>query len=122
VDFGQSPEATPAQMQRMVVMLEANKAAFAYSLIELPGYVGDPIDFQLIDPSKRMSSQQRTYTEEELQFGDEKVQAMLTASVVKEIPTTNPHAATHHSYHSHHQPACILHHAAHEESPRWLLD
>ena len=56
-------------------------------------YVGDPIDFQLVDPTKRMFSPQRNYTAEELQFGDEKIQEMLNASVIKEIPTTNPHSS-----------------------------
>eukprot|EP00775_Hariotina_reticulata_P006347 gene6347-biopygen8143 len=80
-------------MQQMVAMLESNKSAFAYSLDDLPGYTGDPITFQLVDPTKRMFSPPRQYTEEELQFGDEKVTEMLNASVVKEIPTTNSHAS-----------------------------
>lgn len=77
----------------MVQMLERNREAFAYSLNEVPGYAGAPIDFTLIDPDKRMLASQRQYTEEELKFGDEKVQEMLDAGIVVEISTTNPVAS-----------------------------
>jgi len=91
--LGNHPEATQEQMKRMIAMLESNKAAFAYSLSELPGYVGTPVQFELLDPHRRMFSPQRQYSKEELLFGDEKVQEMLDAGVVKEISTTNPHAS-----------------------------
>eukprot|EP00775_Hariotina_reticulata_P001887 gene1887-biopygen3371 len=91
--LGNHPEATAEQMARMVQMLERNKEAFAYSLSEVPGYSGDPVDFTLIDSSQRMLASQRQYTEEELKFGDEKVQEMLEAGIVVEISTTNPVAS-----------------------------
>jgi hypothetical protein len=34
-------------------MLESNSEAFAYSLNELPGYAGDPVEFQLIHPTNQ---------------------------------------------------------------------
>jgi hypothetical protein len=74
-------------------MLQRNKQAFAYNLHELPGYIGEPVTFQLIDPQQRMWSGQRAYTSQELEFGDEKMKEMLDVGIVVEIPTTNPHAA-----------------------------
>eukprot|EP00775_Hariotina_reticulata_P015122 gene15122-biopygen1480 len=91
--LGNHPEATAEQMARMVQMLERSKEAFAYSLSEVPGYSGDPVDFTLIDSSQRMLASQRQYTEEELKFGDEKMQEMLEAGIVVEISTTNPVAS-----------------------------
>jgi hypothetical protein len=40
-----------------------------------------------------MFSNQRQNTNEELSFGDEKVQEMLEAGIIVEIPTTNPYAS-----------------------------
>jgi hypothetical protein len=85
--YGNHPEATSANKVEMEQMLERNKAAFAYSLLEVPGYSGPPVDFQLLDPGKRMMASQRQYTEEELQFGDEKVKEMLDSGIIKEIST-----------------------------------
>ena len=61
--LGNHPEATAEQMSRMVQMLQRNKEAFAYNLSEVTGYLGDPVDFTLIDPNKRMLASQRQYTE-----------------------------------------------------------
>jgi len=87
--IGNHPEATPEQLQQLVSMLEQHKSAFSYSLQDLPGYQGPPVDFHLIDPEKRMWSPPRHYTEVELQFGDEKVQEMLSTGIIREIDTRN---------------------------------
>lgn len=73
-------------------LLGREKGAFAYSLDDIPGYSERLVSFKLIDPNKGMFSPSRRYTEEELAFGDEKVQEML-AGVAREIASTNPHAA-----------------------------
>ena len=91
--LGNHPQASPQQMQQLVTLLEQEKGAFAYQLSDVPGYQGGDVSFKLIDPTKRMWSPQRRYTEEELAFGDEKMKEMLDAGVVVEIPTTNPHAS-----------------------------
>jgi len=91
--IGNHPEATPEQLQQLVSMLEQHKSAFSYGLHDLPGYQGAPVDFQLIDSHKRMWSPPRHYTEVELQFGDEKVQEMLSTGIIKEIDTKNPCAS-----------------------------
>jgi hypothetical protein len=80
-------------MEQLVQMLLEEKGAFAYGLQDLPGYTGDVASFTLIDPTKRMWSPPRRYTEEEVKFAREKVQEMLDAGIVKEIPTTCPHAS-----------------------------
>ena len=71
--LGNHPEATSEQMGRLVQMLEEEKDAFAYDLADLPGYSGEPISFQLIEPGKRMWCPPRQYAEHELTFGDEKI-------------------------------------------------
>ena len=91
--LGNHPEATPEQLDRLVAMLQEQKAAFAYSLDDLPGYDKPPISFQLVDPSKRAWVPPRNCTEQELEFGDSKVQEMVDSGIVREIPATNQHAA-----------------------------
>jgi hypothetical protein len=91
--LGNHPDASPEQMAQLVQMLQEEKGAFAYELSDLPGYVGDPITFELQDPNKRMWCPPRHYTDNELSFGDEKVTEMLKADIIKEIPTTNRHAS-----------------------------
>jgi hypothetical protein len=91
--LGNHPEATPEQMARLVAMLENNKGAFAYKLSDVTGYTGGEVGFKLIDPNKRMWSPQRRYTDEEYEFGDEKMKEMWDAGIVIELPTTNPHAS-----------------------------
>lgn len=91
--LGNHPDSTPEQRHKLVELLERQKGAFAYSLDEIPGYAKSLVSFKLIDPNKKMWSPSRRYTEEEYAFGDEKMKEMLDAGVVKEIPSTNPHAA-----------------------------
>jgi hypothetical protein len=91
--IGNHPEATPGQLQKLEEMLKNRRGAFAYSLSELPGYQGPPVEFKLMDPTKRMWCPARHYTDKELEFGDEKVAEMLQAGICKEIPTDNPHAS-----------------------------
>jgi site-specific DNA-cytosine methylase/transposase-like protein len=91
--LGNHPEATPEQMSSLVQMLQEEKGAFAYDLSDLPGYVGDPIHFQLQDPTKKMWCPPRQYTETELKFGEEKMTEMIKAGIVVEVPTTNRHAS-----------------------------
>jgi len=88
--LGNHPQASAEDMETLVAMLQQNKQAFAYSLDEVPGYSGPPIDFPLVDQHKKMFARQRQYTQEELSFGDEKLQEMLSSGVVQEIATTNP--------------------------------
>ncbi len=91
--IGNHPSLSATDLEALVKVLTEEKGAFAYTLDEIPGYEGEPLTFQLIEPDKRMWSPQRHYTEEELAFGDAKVQEMLQAKIVEEIPTTNPHAS-----------------------------
>ncbi len=91
--IGNHPDLTAKDLEALTNLLMEEKGAFAYTLEELPGYAGDPLTFQLIDPDKRMWSPQRHFTEDELAFGDAKVKEMLQAGVVEEIATTNPHAS-----------------------------
>lgn len=92
--LGNHPQSTKQERQQLVQMLEEEKGAFAYSLKDLPAYVGPnvPIEFQLIE-NKAMWQPQRQYTDEELAIGDTKVKEMLEADIVFKLPTTNPHAA-----------------------------
>jgi site-specific DNA-cytosine methylase len=91
--LGNHPESTPQQRAKLVELLEKHKGAFAYSLSEVPGYTKSLVSFKLIDPNKRMWEPPRRHTEEEYAFGDEKVKEMYEAGIIKELPTTNPHAA-----------------------------
>jgi hypothetical protein len=91
--LGNHPDLSAQDKQALQDMLMSNKGAFAYSLKELPGYNGEPITFELIDPNKRMWSPPRTFTPEENTFGDGKVNEMLDANISVELPTTNKHAS-----------------------------
>jgi hypothetical protein len=91
--LGNHPDSTPAQRAKLVEVLERQKGAFAYDLSEVPGYSKSLVSFKLIDPNKRMWQPPRRHTEEEYAFGDKKMQEMLQAGIIKEIPTDNPHAA-----------------------------
>ena len=92
--LGNHPEATPQQLQQLTTVLENNKGAFAYSMSDLPAYVGPlgPAHFELKE-DKPMWSPQRRYTPEELEIGDSKVREMLEAAIIREVPTTNRHAS-----------------------------
>jgi hypothetical protein len=92
--IGNHPEATPQQLEQLTAVLQKNKAAFAYSMKDLPAYTGPlgPAHFDLIT-DKPMWSPQRRYTPDELTLGDSKVQEMLEADIIVEVPTTNRHAS-----------------------------
>jgi hypothetical protein len=68
------------------------KGAFAYTLPEVTGYTKGQIQVDLVDPGKRLFQSPRSFSDEELQFGDEKMAEMLSAGIVVEISTTNPYA------------------------------
>jgi len=91
--LGNHPSMSPTDKQSLEGMLMGNKGAFAYGLDELPGYNGEPISFELIDPDKRMWSPQRSYTPDGKTFGTGKVKEMVDSGISIEIPTTNKHAS-----------------------------
>eukprot|EP00775_Hariotina_reticulata_P002674 gene2674-biopygen4244 len=92
--MGNHPQATQEERDELVRVLQRNKGAFAYSLDELPAYVGPlgPASFQLKE-DKAMWSAPRRYTAEELAIGDAKVEEMLSAGIIQEVPTTDRHAS-----------------------------
>lgn len=75
-------------------MLKSEKAGFAYSMHDLPGYSGPlgPAHFTLVE-DKPMWQPPRRYSDEELELGDQKVAEMLAANIVFEVPTTSRHAS-----------------------------
>jgi hypothetical protein len=92
--LGNHPLATEQQKQQLVEILERRRGAFAYSLAELPAYVGPlgPAKFELVQ-DRAMWCPPRRYNPDELAIGDEKVAEMLAAGIIKEVPTTNRHAS-----------------------------
>jgi hypothetical protein len=93
--MGNHPDSTPEQQQQLEAVLKKHQhTAFAYSLKDLPPYTGPlgPAHFELKE-DKAMWQSQRQYTADELAVGDEKVQEMLEATIISEVPTTNRHAS-----------------------------
>ncbi len=92
--LGNHPDATQGEMAQLVDVLQQERAAFAYSMSDLPGYTGalGPAHFELKE-DKTMWQPPRQYTEEEYAVGDAKVEEMLIADIIYEVPTTVRHAS-----------------------------
>jgi len=92
--LGNHPDATPAELQQLQQVLRQHSAAFSYSIAELPAYVGPlgPAHFDL-KQNRAMWQGQRQYSDVEMQIGDKKVAEMLSAGIIREVPTTNLHAS-----------------------------
>lgn len=81
-------------MSALVDMLQQERGAFAYSMSDLPGYSGPlgPAHFVLKE-DKAMWQPARRYSDEEYKLGDSKVEEMLQAGIISEVPTTVRHAS-----------------------------
>jgi hypothetical protein len=92
--YGGHPDATPEQMEQLKCMLADEKAAFAYSLQDLPGYCGDLAPAELkMKHDQPVWSPPRRYSPLELSIGDEKVGEMLAAGIISEIHTDCKYAS-----------------------------
>lgn len=90
--YGQHPDMNPNQLQQLKDMLVRNKAAFAYSMQELPGYTGTPVSVKLVH-DRPIISKPRQYSRLENEIRDEKCQELLDAGFIELADSRNPYAS-----------------------------
>jgi hypothetical protein len=86
--YGNHPEATEEQKQRMKEVLLEEHDAFAYTLSDLPGYTGELQNVEIkLNTDKPIWCPPRNYSPAEKEFGDKYVADLLEAGILEEIPT-----------------------------------
>jgi len=85
--YGRHPDVTDEQRAELRAMLVTNKAAFAYSMKELPGFKGPPVTFELTHADPIITPPRR-YSQLEQEIQDEKCQELLDAGF---IAKADPH-------------------------------
>ena len=85
--YGRHPEVNEEQLSRMKQMLLQQKAAFAYSLRDLPGYNGEEVAFELTHGNPIITPPRR-YSQLEQEIQDEKCKELLDAGFIE---LANPH-------------------------------
>jgi len=90
--YGNHPDATPEHQAWFKDMLVRNKAAFAYSMKELPGYTGDPVSIKLVH-DKPIISKPRQYSRLEEEIREEKCVELKEAGFIEPADPRNPYAS-----------------------------
>lgn len=90
--YGSHPHATAAEMEQFKAMLVRNRGSFAYSMNDLPGYNGDPVDVEMVDDLPIVSPpRQYSYLEREIR--DEKCNELKAAGMIEPADPHNPYAS-----------------------------
>ena len=79
--YGNHPDMSAEQQQQLKEMLVRTKSAFVYSMKELPGYTGDPVDLQLVH-DRPIISKPRKYSQLELAIMQEKYDELQEAGFI----------------------------------------
>ena len=88
--YGGHPELTAERQALLRDLLIEQKASFAYSLSELPGYTGELGQVHIhMQNDNSIWSPPRPFSPLEMQIGHEKVSEMLEAGIISEISTLN---------------------------------
>jgi len=87
VIWGNHPDATAEQLEKLKAAVIACKGAFAYSLEDMPGYKGEPVSIKL-DTDQPVFSKARRYSKLEEEIRDQKCNEQLSANIIGPCNTT----------------------------------
>jgi hypothetical protein len=90
--YGSHPQATDSEMEQLKAMLVSNKAAFAYSMKELPGYTGDLVSVEMVDDLPIISPPRR-YSKVEQAICDDKCHELKDADFIEPADIHNKYAS-----------------------------
>ena len=90
--YCQHPEAAAAQLDRFRQMLAGQKAAFAYSMAELPGYTGGKVRIELVH-DKPIITPWRRYSRLEEAIQQEKCEELQQAGLIEPADPLNRYAS-----------------------------
>ena len=89
--YGNHPDTNAEQQQLLKQMLIRNKAAFSYSLKDLPGYTGDKVHIELVHNNPIITPRRR-YSALEEGIINEKGSELLEANLIEPADPFNPYA------------------------------
>ena len=90
--YGAHPQVSEGELARVKDMLVRNKGAFAYSMHDLPGYNGPPVEIHLVH-DKPIISKPRSYSQLEEKIRDEKCEELWEAGFIELADPYNPYAS-----------------------------
>jgi Reverse transcriptase (RNA-dependent DNA polymerase)/RNase H-like domain found in reverse transcriptase len=95
--WGNHPEFTPDQMQRLQEAVRKRKHCFAYSVNDLPGYSGKEPPFTIpLKHNDPIFSKQRSYSVIEQEIREEKMGELRDAGIIERAPANCQYASCPH--------------------------